>query len=126
MSIIRDSNISLKNLAIIPFTTIGFPPVNIYKITATVDAQLFRIKEIAEDLTKLPEIFDVLYWLEDIPVKKEWTVADAMSKSVIPIFIKSDHIPPLLRSRLGFEFDTFDFDKNIKKLNELILKKSQV
>ena len=60
-----------------------------------------------------------------IPVKKEWTAADAMGKPIIPIFIKTDHIPPLLRSRLGVEFDTFNFQKNIQTLYDLILKKSQ-
>jgi len=122
---------------------------------ATKDAPLFRIKEIAEELTKLPEIFDVLYWQEDMkdniieymndnlgrchvvllfcspnaldsePVKKEWTAADAMGKPILPIFLKTDHIPPLLRSRLGVEFDQFDFKKNITTLYELIIKKSQ-
>ncbi len=122
---------------------------------ATKDATLFGIKEIAEELTKHPEIFDVLYWQEDMqdnifeymndnlgrchvvllfcspnalnsePVKKEWTAADAMGKPILPVFLKPDHIPPLLRSRLGVEFDQFDFKKNITTLHELILKKSQ-
>ena len=122
---------------------------------ATKDAPLYRIKEIAEELTKFPEILDVLYWQEDMqdniieymndnlgrchvillfcsqnaldsePVKKEWTAADAMGKPILPIFLKTDHIPPLLRSRLGVEFDKFDFKKNITILYELIIKKSQ-
>ena len=122
---------------------------------ATKDAPLFRIKELADELTKFPEIFDVLYWQEDMqdniieymndnlgrchvvllfcspnaldsePVKKEWTAADAMGKPILPIFLKQDHIPPLLRSRLGVEFDQFDFKKNITTLYELIIKKSQ-
>jgi hypothetical protein len=122
---------------------------------ATKDAPLFRVKEIAEELTKFPEIFDVLYWQEDMqdniieymndnlgrchvvllftspnaldskPVKKEWTAADAMGKPILPIFLKPDHIPPLLRSRLGVEFDQFDFKKNITTIYELIIKKSQ-
>ncbi len=56
---------------------------------------------------------------------KEWTAADAMGKPILPIFLKADHIPPLLRSRLGVEFDKFDFKKNITALYELIIKKSQ-
>ena len=122
---------------------------------ATKDTPLYRIKDIAEELTKFPEIFDVLYWQEDMqdniieymndnlgrchvvllfcspnaldsePVKKEWTAADAMGKPILPIFLKADHIPPLLRSRLGVEFDQFDFKKNITTLYELIIKKSQ-
>ncbi|MHA1191029.1 MAG: toll/interleukin-1 receptor domain-containing protein [Promethearchaeota archaeon] len=120
---------------------------------ATKDAPLFRVKEIAEELTRFPEIFDVLYWQEDMqdniieymndnlgrchvvllfcspnalesgPVKKEWTAADAMGKPILPIFLKPDHIPPLLRSRLGVEFDQFDFKNNITAIYELIIKK---
>ncbi|MFX1259645.1 MAG: TIR domain-containing protein [Promethearchaeota archaeon] len=122
---------------------------------ATVDASLFKIREIAESLTAYKEIHDVLYWQADmkdnifeymndnlgkcdvmllfcsphsmksVPVKKEWTAADAMGKPIIPVFVKSEHIPPLLKSRLGIEFDTFDFEKNIQALYNLILKKSQ-
>ncbi len=84
---------------------------------ATVDANLFRIREIAESLTSYKDIYDVLYWQEDmqdnifeymndnlgkcdvmllicslhsmksVPVKKEWTAADAMGKPIIPVFM---------------------------------------
>ncbi len=121
---------------------------------ATKDADLFKISKIAKELTKLEEIDDVLYWQEDmhdniikymndnlgncnvvllfcspnalksIPVEKEWTAADALGKPIIPVFIKTEHIPPLLSSRLGIEYDTFNFQKNIKNLYDLILKKS--
>jgi len=56
-------------------------------------------------------------------VDKEWTAADMMGKPIIPVFLDTDHIPPLLKSRLGFEFDLMDFDKNIVQLRNLILKK---
>ncbi len=122
---------------------------------ATKDANLFKISELAEILTEYDEIHNVLFWQEDmhdniieymndnlgkcdvmllfcspnsmksVPVKKEWTAADAMGKPIIPIFIKTVHIPPLLRSRLGVEFDTFDFQKTIQALYDLILKKFQ-
>ena len=121
---------------------------------ATKDVDSFRIRAIAEKLTDFEEIEDVLYWQEDMhdniieymndnlgkcnvvllfcspnalesdPVKKEWTAADAMNKPIIPVFFKPDHIPPLLRSRLGVEFDQFDFEKNVKQLHQLILKKA--
>jgi hypothetical protein len=120
---------------------------------ATKDADLFKIKDIAEILTKYEEIRDVLYWQEDLkdnifkymsdnlskcdvmilfcskntldsePVEKEWTAADAMGKPIIPVFIKPNHIPPLLRSRLGLEFDFYDLQKNVQELHKLILKK---
>ncbi|MFX1252892.1 MAG: toll/interleukin-1 receptor domain-containing protein [Promethearchaeota archaeon] len=117
----------------------------------TKDAPAFNIKGIVEELTKTPDIFDVLYnkktcikftsdnlgncdvvllfcsptALNSESVKKEWTVADAMNKPIIPVFFKPDHIPPLLRSRLGVEFDQFDFEENVKQLHQLILKKAQ-
>jgi hypothetical protein len=120
---------------------------------ATKDADLFKIKEIAEKLTNTTEIKDVLYWQEDmedniieymndnlgichtfilfcsknaiesIPVKKEWTAADAMGKPIIPVFFNPEHIPPLLRSRLGIEFDFYNVDRNVHGLHSLILKK---
>lgn len=120
---------------------------------ATKDAETFKIKQIAEKLTSYPEIKDVLYWQEDlddnifeymndnlgkcnamvlfcskaalksVPVKKEWTAADAMGIPIIPVFINPDHIPPLLKSRLGFEYDFYDSQKNVDMLRYLILKK---
>jgi hypothetical protein len=120
---------------------------------ATKDADLFKVKEIAEKLTKFNEIKDVLYWQEDmedniieymndnlgkchtfvlfcsknalesIPVKKEWTAADAIGKPIIPVFFNPEHIPPLLRSRLGIEFDFYGIDRNVQEIHSLILKK---
>ena len=120
---------------------------------ATADANTFKIAEIAEGLTKFPEIVDVLYWQEDLhddiwsymdknvgkcdvfvyfcspyamkskPCEKEWHAADSLSKPIIPVFSSIDYIPPLLRPRLGLEIDVFNVEVNIKKLHELILKK---
>lgn len=61
--------------------------------------------------------------LNSVPIKKEWTAVDAINKLIIPVFIKKEHIPSLLRSRLGIEFDQFDFQKSIKNIYDLILKK---
>ncbi len=63
--------------------------------------------------------------LKSNAVEREWTAADAdmMGKPIIPIFLKTEHIPPLLRSRLGIEFDLKDFNKNIEHIHSLILKK---
>lgn len=120
---------------------------------ATKDADLFKIQEISNKLTNTPEVKDVLYWQEDlddnifeymndnlgkchvfvlfcstnalesVPVKKEWTAADAMGKPIIPVFYDTDHIPPLLRSRLGIEYDFYDMDSNIRALKNIIFKK---
>jgi len=120
---------------------------------ATKDAELFKVKEIAEELTKFNDIKDVLYWQEDlydnivkymndgvgicdvvllfctknannsVPVEKEWTAAEMLNKPIIPIFINKKDIPPLLTSRLGLEYDPKDSRKIIDKLHKLILKK---
>lgn len=120
---------------------------------ATKDAELFKIKEIAKSLNFYEDIKEVLYWQKNMkdniikymndnlgrcnimllfcspnaliskPVEKEWTAADSMGKPIIPIFLNPDHIPPLLKSRLGLEYDSFDFQKNIHNLHDLILKK---
>jgi hypothetical protein len=120
---------------------------------ATKDAEIFKIKEICESLTKQAKITDVLYWQEDMqdniikymndnlekcdvmllfcspnalisePVEKEWTAADIMGKPIIPIFNDPEHIPPLLKTRLGVKFDPFNFQKNLNEISSLILKK---
>ncbi len=122
---------------------------------ATKDADLYKISELARALESYKEIGEVLYWQEDmhdsiieymndnlgkcdvvllfcsphalesVPVKKEWMAAEAIQKPIIPVFLKPEHIPTLLRDRLGFEFDTFDFQKNVQKIYELILKKKE-
>ena len=56
-------------------------------------------------------------------VEKEWTAADAMGKPILPVFIKSEHIHPLLKSRLGVEYDTFKLNNTIKEIYSVILKK---
>ncbi len=61
--------------------------------------------------------------LNSIPVKKEWTAADALGKPIIPIFVDPAYIPPLLSSRLGLEYDFYDMERNIRDLRNLILKK---
>ncbi len=120
---------------------------------ATKDTDRFQIKEIANTLTKFEEIKSVLYWQEDmhdnifeymnenlakcdlmllfcsqfalqsVPVRKEWTAADAINIPIIPVFVNVDDIPPLLRSRLGIQLEPKDFKKNILSLHSLILKK---
>jgi len=119
------------------------------------DADLFKIKEISTELKSYEEIKEVLFWennmkdniikymndnlgrcdvfvlfcsenaLKSELVDKEWTAADMMGKPIIPIFLDPDYIPPLLKSRLGIEFDLSDFDKNIVFLQSLIMKKAE-
>ena len=117
------------------------------------DRDLFKINQISEKLTKFEEIQNVIFYegesydnfvkymndylgkcdllllfcspnsLKSEFVEKEWTAVDAMSKPIVPIFVKTAHIPPLLKSRLGVEFDTFDLDITINEIYEVILKK---
>ena len=116
------------------------------------DSEIFKIREIAETLTNFIEIKDVLYCEEDTRndfiqymnkyvgkcdilllfcspnalksafVNKEWSAADAMNKQIIPVFTHSDYIPPLLRSRLGVQFDSFNLKKTIDGIYKIILK----
>ncbi len=120
---------------------------------ATKDIDNFKIHEIVKNLNEFPEIKNVLYWeeyladnifeymnetiekcdimilfcsehaLNSIPVKKEWTAAEAIGLPIIPIFSDINHIPTLLKSRLGLEYDYYDEEKNIHGLRDLILKK---
>ncbi len=125
----------------------------IFMSYATKDVDTFKVHDIAKKLTEFPEIENVLYWeehMEDnifeymdenldkcdamilfcsehardsVPVKKEWTAAEALGKSIIPIFYNPHHIPALLSSRLGVQFDFYDMERNVKNLRNLILKK---
>lgn len=157
---IKDRELKLKEQQLAEISTVGDLPdieknVLVFVSYATKDAELFKIKEIAENLTSYEKIDDVLYWQEDmtdniikymsdnlancdvmllfcspnalksIPIEKEWTSADIMNKPIIPVFVKPDHIPPLLKSRLGIEFDSFDLQKTINEIYNLILKKIQ-
>lgn len=119
------------------------------------DSQFFNVREIAEKLTSYNNIGDVLYCEEDARdnfikymneyigkcdvmilfcspnalksefVEDEWMAARAMRKLVIPVFLKKEHIPPLLRARTGIEFNAFKPQKNIEALYTLILKKTK-
>lgn len=122
---------------------------------STKDAPLFKVGEISHLLSQFPDIKTVLYWEEhnkdnfikfmndnlgkcdvvllfcsdnaktSIPVEKEWTAADALGKPIIPIFYDPFHIPPLLHSRIGLDFDFYNMERNIEKLHEMIIRKSE-
>ncbi|MFX1587838.1 MAG: toll/interleukin-1 receptor domain-containing protein [Promethearchaeota archaeon] len=130
-------------------------PILIFISYATKDAEYFNISEISEGLTVYDEIKDVLYWQEDVrdniieymnenlkkcdvmilfcsenalksvPVKKEWTAADIMGMPIIPVFTDPNYIPPILRSRLGYEFNSDDIQTNVQELYGLALKKCE-
>ncbi len=127
--------------------------ITVFVSYATKDAQLFKIKEIAENLNNKKGIEKVLFYegesydnfvkymndnlgtcdimllfcspnaLKSKFVEKEWTAADALGKPILPVFIKSEHIPPLLKSRLGVEFDAFNLQKTINEIYDITLKK---
>ena len=58
-------------------------------------------------------------------VEDEWMAAHAMKKPIIPVFMKKEHIPPLLKARVGVEYDTDNLQNTINDLYNLILKKTQ-
>ena len=129
--------------------------IKIFMSYATVDDDFYKISKISEELEKYDYIEDVMYWQEDMkdniikymsekleecdtfilfcspnalksePVEKEWTAADAIGVPIIPVFIKAEHIPTLLKSGLGVEFNTFNFQKNVENLHSMILKKCE-
>ena len=131
-------------------------PILIFMSYATKDAENFKISEISESLTVYDEIENVLYWQEDlydniieymndnikkcdvmilfcsenalnsVPVKKEWTAAEIMGMPIIPVFTNPDHIPVILKSRLGYEIDPDDVQTNVQELYDLALKKCKV
>ncbi len=119
------------------------------------DSKKFRIQELAESLISFTEIEEVVHCEEDALenfirymniyigkcdvlllfcskntlnsdfVEMEWMAARAMKKPIIPVFMNSDHIPPLLRAEIGYELDFNNIQKNIEDLYKLILKKSK-
>ncbi|MFX0177666.1 MAG: GTP-binding protein, partial [Candidatus Hodarchaeota archaeon] len=145
----------LKQVNVVDDFTTMSKDILVFVSYATKDADLFKVKEISKALANFRKIKEVLYWQEHMEdniikymsdnlgkcdimllfcspnalkskaIEKEWTSADMMNKPIIPIFIKPDHIPPLLKSRLGVEFDTFDLQKTINEIYSLIMKKSE-
>ena len=120
---------------------------------ATIDNKIFKIPDIASSLISYDKIKNILYWQESVkdnirefmndtldkcdvlilfcspnalkskPIKDEWTAADTLEKPIIHVFMRKEHIPPLLTPRLGVEFDLFNFQKNIEQIYQVILKK---
>jgi len=120
----------------------------------TKDTEFFKINEVVKNLKNFEQISDVLYYeqesydnfikfmndnigicdvvvlfcspnsLKSSYVEKEWTAADALGKPIILIFLKTKHIPPLLSSRVGIEFNSRDFNQYINKLIDIIMKKT--
>ena len=84
------------------------------------------IKFMSDNLAKchLVLMFCTQKYLDSGPCTEEWTTAKMLNKPLIPVFINPDHIPPLVRSSLGYPYDTEDFKKNLEALYTLILKKT--
>jgi hypothetical protein len=117
------------------------------------DSKIYKIQDIAEKLKAYQGIKDVLFYegesidniikymndnlglcdafllfcsqnaLSSVPVEKEWTAAEAMGVPIIPIFFDLKHVPPLLQSRLGVEFDFYNLDQTVKEIYSSIVKK---
>jgi len=117
------------------------------------DRKIFKIQDIAEKLKAYQGIRDVLFYegesidniikymndnlgqcdafllfcsqnaLSSVPVEKEWTAAEAMGVPIIPIFFDLKHVPPLLQSRLGVDYDFYNLDQTVKEIYSSIVKK---
>lgn len=120
---------------------------------STKDSKIYGVKEIADKLKTCSSIKDVLFYegesidniikymndnlglcdafllfcsqnaLSSVPVEKEWTAAEALGVPIIPIFFDVKHIPPLLQSRLGVEYDFYNLDQTVKEIYSTIVKK---
>ncbi|MFX1311061.1 MAG: TIR domain-containing protein [Promethearchaeota archaeon] len=123
---------------------------------ATVDSNLFQIPKLTKILLSYPEIDEVLYWESDMhddiyqymddnlklakvvllfcsknsqyseAVKMEWRAALKLDKKIIPIFIEADHIPALLTTKLGVQFDEKDPYTSIEEIYQMILQKLEI
>lgn len=117
------------------------------------DSKTFKIRDISEKLKAYQGIRDVLFYegesidniikymndnlgecdafllfcsenaLSSVPVEKEWTAAEAMGIPIIPIFFDLKHIPPLLQSRLGVQYDFYNLDQTLREIYSIIIKK---
>jgi len=117
------------------------------------DSKIYKVREIAEKLKSFSGISDVLFYegesfdniikymndnlgkcdafllfcsenaLSSVPVEKEWTAAEAMGVPIIPIFYDLKHVPPLLQSRLGVQYDFYNLDQTVKDIYSSIIKK---
>jgi hypothetical protein len=120
---------------------------------STKDLKTYKIQDIAEKLKAYQGIKDVLFYegesidniikymndnlgqcdvfllfcsqnaLSSVPVEKEWTAAEAMGVPIIPIFFELKHVPPLLQSRLGVQYDFYNLDQTVNEIYSTIIKK---
>ena len=120
---------------------------------STKDSNKFNIPYLSRELSKFPEIGEVIFWEEDMdddiidymnkyikkcdlfllicsqnaldsePVKMEWQAALKIRKKIIPVFKEEKYIPTLLSTKLGIYYDEKNLKKTIDDLYFLILKK---
>lgn len=120
---------------------------------STKDSNKFNIPFLSRELSKFPEIGEVLFWEEDMdddiidymnkyvtkcdlfimicsqnaldsePVKMEWQAALKIKKKIIPVFKNENDIPTLLSTKLGINYDENNLEKTVNDLYYLILKK---
>ena len=130
--------------------------IKVFLSYATLDSKYFQISKIASGLKVYPKITEVLFWEEDLhddiydymdqnlgrcdifllfcspnsiesePVQMEWKSALKIKKKIVPIFYNEEHIPNLLTTKLGLQFNRKNIDKVIEDLYNLILKKLEI
>ncbi len=126
--------------------------INIYMSYSTIDAPLFKIRELSENLNEKEEIRESLYWEEDVkediidymdknlekcdimllfctknsknsqPVKNEWSSFLYSGKPIIPIYINFEFVPFILQSKKGIKFDPFNFNQTAQEIYDHVLK----
>ena len=127
-------------------------PITLFMSFYPEDLKMYKIREIIQKLKIYPEIRDIIYRTyktdEDMfeftqnvitkfdvmlvfcskeafsstEVKNQWISALDNNKSIIPVYIKPDYVPNLLKNNEGLLYDLYDFDKTILNLRYLILK----
>jgi hypothetical protein len=128
--------------------------LSVYLSYSTEDAELFKISTIAQELKAYDQIEQVFFYAgksyndfiqyrnENLGkcdvmllfcsphtskskfIAKEWVGADANDIPVIPVFIEPDYIPPILKTRLGVQYDSLNPQRVIENIYNLILKKT--
>ncbi|MFW9948360.1 MAG: toll/interleukin-1 receptor domain-containing protein [Candidatus Odinarchaeota archaeon] len=124
--------------------------LNVFVSHATIDADLFKIREIKKSLEAHPKIQKVAYWEEDAissiqgfmgegikkcdlfillcsdnaiksnAVKNEYEVANQLHKPIIPIFTNESHIPTMLICYRGVKFEVNNYKQSINQLIKII------
>lgn len=124
---------------------------HIYMSYSTIDAQLFKIRKLSEKLNEYDDIYEALYWEQDVKeniaeymnknlekcdimllfctinsnnskaVNKEWNAFLLSGKPIVPIFIDLEFVPFILKPNKGVKYYPFNFQQTIQEIYQQIL-----